>query len=247
MKDLFQVSGIKELDMINLYAIKALTNKERQLVEKMNKIVEECEKGQGEIFGFNEQGKIQMLWKKYEHSKPFWSRLDPEKIIPEVFKNKTAFTIWTVWKPGRLLCEDDLLEEGCIAAAQILAESKPPFPEEVKKHAIQEFLEYLHRGYPREDEPEFWEQHIFPYLEGKWEFKWEIIQKCFSCSKDAIAICDSISPTLSTGKTPERPFCEDCIVSTPGINIVKLLVPRHESEKAIKYALRKLKSKEIKS
>lgn len=247
MKDLSQISGIEELDMINLYALEELTDWERQLVEKMNQVVEECEKGKGEIFGFNEQGKIQMLWKKYEHLKPFRSRFDPEKIIPEVFKNKTAFTIRTVWKSRHLVCEDDLLEEGCIAAARILAESKPPFPEEVRKHAIQEFLEYLHRSYPREDEVAFWEQHIFPYLEGKWKFKWEIIQKCFFCSKDAIAICDSISPTSDTGKTPERPFCEDCIVSTPGINIVKWLVPRHEGEKAIKHALRKLKSKEIKS
>jgi hypothetical protein len=94
---------------------------------------------------------------------------------------------------------------------------------------------------------DFWEKQIFPFLEGKWEFKWEMVQKCFYCPKDAIAICDSISPTSSTGVTPERPLCEDCIARTPSINIVKWLVPQHEGEKEIKYAVRKIESKQIKT
>lgn len=64
MKDLSLVSGIKELDRINQYALEALTPEEKQFIEKINKIVEDYENGIGNIFGFNEQIKIQMLWQK---------------------------------------------------------------------------------------------------------------------------------------------------------------------------------------
>lgn len=68
------------------------------------------------------------------------------------------------------------------------------------------------------------------------------VQKCFHCGKAAIAICDSISPILPTGKTPERPFCENCIVNTPNINIVKWLVPQHEGEDKIQQTRRKIEN-----
>lgn len=247
MREPSLVPGIKELDRINQYALEALTQEERQFVEKMNKVVEDYEDGKGNIFDFNEEIKIKVLWQKYEHLKPFQFRFNPEERIPEVFHNKMAFVIWTSWKARHLVREDDLVEEASITAARILAGSKPPFPKEIKEKAIREFLEYLHRDYPREGEVDYWEKQIFPLLEGKWEFKWEKIQKCFHCGKDAIAICDSCSPTSPTGLTPERPFCEECIVSTPSINIVKWLVARHEGENKIKYVQRKIKSKEIKA
>lgn len=246
MKDLSLVPGIKELDMINLYALEKLTGEERQFVEKMNKVVEEHEKGKGEIFGFNEQIKIQVLWRKYKHLKPFQFRFNPEEKIPEVFKNKTAFIIWTVWRARHLVCEDDLVEEASITAARILPKL---FPKEVKKQAIQEFLEYLHRSYPREGEVEFWEENIFPYLEGKWEFKWEIIQKCFCCDNDAVAICglSTLPCSSGPGQGPQKPVCADCIAKIPDANIIKWLVPQREAKKEIQNALRKLKSKEIKA
>jgi hypothetical protein len=93
----------------------------------------------------------------------------------------------------------------------------------------------------------YWEKQIFPYLEGKWKFKWEIIQKCFYCSKDAIAICDSCSPTSSTGLTSEKPLCEDGIASILGINIVRWLLPKHEAVSKIEYAVRKAKKQKNKS
>jgi len=247
LKDPSIIPGIKELDRINQYALEALTQEERQFVEKMNKVVEDYENGSGVIFDFNEQIKIQVLWQKYEHLKPFQFTFNPEEKIPEVFRNKTAFIIWTAWKARHRVCNEDLIDIGSIAASRVLLESKPPFSKEIKERAINEFLRHLHQGYPQEGEMDFWENQIFPYLEGKWKFNWEMVQKCFYCSKIAIAICDSCSPTSSTGLTPERPFCEDCIASILGINIVKWLVPRHEGENEIEYALRKLKSKKIKA
>jgi hypothetical protein len=257
LKDLSLVPGIKELDRINQYALEALTPEEKQFIEKMNKVAEDYKNEQGDFFRRPDQIRIFMLWRIYEHLKPFRFRIHPKEIIPEAFKNQTAFMIWTIWRSWHIKCNEDLIEEGSIAASKILTEGKPPFPEDVKKRAVREFRRYLHSfiaeqkggvdGEKEEKERAFWEEHIFPYLEGKWEFKWEMAQKCFRCSKDAIAICDSISPTSSTGKTPERSFCEDCIASTLGINIVKWLVPRHEGEKEIEYALRKLKSKKIKA
>lgn len=247
MKNLSIIPGIKELDMINLYALEALKEEERQFIEKMNKVVEDYENEKADIFGFNEQIKIQVLWQKYERLKPFLFKFNPEQKMPEVFRNRKAFIIWTAWTSKHIKCEEDLLEEGSIAAARIFTETKPPFPKEVKEGAINEFLRYFHRTYPREGEMDFWEKEIFPFLEGKWEFKWEMVQKCFYCGEDAIAICDSCSPTCSTGVTPEKPLCEDCIVIGVGINIRRLLIPRHEAKSKINYALRKLKSKKIKA
>jgi len=246
LRDISIISGIKELDRINQYALEALDEEERQFIEKMNKAVEDYENGSGAIFGFNEQIKIQVLWQKYEHLKPFQFRFDPQKKMPEVYGDLNAFIIWSAWKARHLVCSDDDIKNGSLAASKILLKSKPPFPEDVKKEAVIEFLGYL-RFTDEEKDFVFWEQEIFPFLEGKREFKWEMVQKCFCCSKNAIAICDSCSPTSATGLTPEKPFCEDCIASTLGINIIKWLVPRHEGEKEINYALRKIKSNEIKA
>ena len=114
--------------------------------------------------------------------------------------------------------------------------------EKVKKKAVTAFLEHLHVGYPESEETElaFWEKYIFPYLEGKWKFRWEKIRKCFYCTKEAIAICDSCSPTSSTGLTPEKPLCEDCIVSSIGINIKRFLIPKFEAEKRSAYKKEKV-------
>lgn len=249
MKNLSLVSGIKELDRINQYALKALSQEERQFIEKMNKVVEGYEDGRGKIFGFNEQVKIQMLWQKYAHLKPFQFRFDPKEKTPVVLKDQIAFIIWTAWKSRHLVSGQDNIEEGSLAAARVLSQVKEPLPRHIPKHTklatVVEFMQYLHISYPSDVEHElaFWEENIFPYLEGKWEFKWEIVQKCFYCSNDAIAICNSCSPTSSTGLTPEKPLCEDCIVNGIGINIVKWLMPRHEGESKIEYAFRKLKSK----
>lgn len=69
----------------------------------------------------------------------------------------------------------------------------------------------------------------------------EEVQKCFYCSNNAIAICDSCSPTSATGLTPEKPLCEDCIVNGIGINIVRFLIPENEAEKLIEKAIERKK------
>jgi hypothetical protein len=169
LKDL-SIPGVKELDMINQYALEELTQEERQFVEKINKIVDDYEHEKRDIFGFNEQIKIQVLWQKYAYLKPFRFKFPPQKKIPEVYKNPTAFIIWSTWTARHLICSDDDIKSGSLAAAQILLESKPPFPEDVRKEAVKEFLIHL-RFTDEEKDFVFWEQYIFPYLEGKWKFK----------------------------------------------------------------------------
>lgn len=248
MREIIHLAGVRELDNINFYVLGALTEKEEEFIKKLNKIVEDYRgEKSNEFISFSDLIELETIWKKYQYLKPFQFRSDPREKMPDVFKNKTAFIIWTTWKSRHLTCPDDDIEKGSLAAARILSEHKIPYPKEVKQKAVKGFLNYLHASYPdAENELGFWEQHIFPYLEGKWEFRWEIIQKCFYCQKDAIAICDSCSPTSPTGLTPEKPLCEDCIVNSIGINIKRFLVPRFEAERRINYALRKLKSKEIK-
>jgi len=68
------------------------------------------------------------------------------------------------------------------------------------------------------------------------------IQKCFYCSNDAIAICNSCSPTSSTGLTKPKPLCADCIVNGIGINILHWLIPEDEAEKLIQNAIEKRKA-----
>lgn len=243
MKKLSLIPGIKELDRINQYALEALTEEERQFVEKMNKVVEDYKNEQGDIFGFNEQIKIRILWQKYEYLEPFQFKFDPQKKMPEVYGNLTAFIIWSTWNTRHIRGSADDIKKGSLSASKILLKSKPPFPEDVKKEAVVEFLRYLYRFIDEEKVFVFWQEKIFPYLDGKLKFKWEIVQKCFSCYKNAIAICDSCSPTSATGLTPEKPLCKDCIAKTPNINIVRWLVLRHEGEEDVKCAFRKLKSK----
>jgi hypothetical protein len=56
-------------------------------------------------------------------------------------------------------------------------------------------------------------------------------RKCFYCSNDAIAICNSCSPTSSTGLTKPKPLCADCIANGRGINILHWLIPEDEAKK----------------
>jgi hypothetical protein len=71
----------------------------------------------------------------------------------------------------------------------------------------------------------------------------EKIQKCFFCPKDAIAICDSYSPTCAKGITPKKPLCEECIVKGVAINIVKLLIPERDAIEKIREAQERKKER----
>ena len=180
MRSISHLAGVKELDNINAYAKEALTEEERQLIEKLNTVVNDFTHERSNVFiSFEDLIKLQGIWQKYEHLKPFQFRFDPEKKMPEVFKNRTAFIIWTTWRSRHLVCQDDDVNSGSLAAAKVLSEHKPPFAEETKKETIREFLGHLHPGYgglqwwtEREaHEFDFWEKEIFPLLEGKREFR----------------------------------------------------------------------------
>jgi len=67
--------------------------------------------------------------------------------------------------------------------------------------------------------------------------------KCFHCSNDAVAICNSCSPTSATGLTKPKPLCADCIISGIGINILLWLVPENEAQKAIQDAIERRKAR----
>jgi len=174
------LAGFHEYNEIKDYARHTLTAKEKEFLEKITKTVEDCEEGiSDEWISFNDIIKLRIIWRKYEHLKPFQFRFDPRKKITEVFQNQTAFIIWTTWKSRHLVCQSDDIKGGTLAAAKILSEHKIPYSKEVKRKAVEEFLKYLHSSYTHlnhteENELNFWEQHIFPFLEDKWKFKWKL-------------------------------------------------------------------------
>lgn len=66
-------------------------------------------------------------------------------------------------------------------------------------------------------------------------------KKCFSCSRKAVGVVNSCSPTSTSGMTEPRPRCAYCLLSIRGgVNVLKWLVPleevKEELEKAIEYA-----------
>ena len=187
LRNVSHLAGSRELHNINKYAKEVLTKEEKQFIEQINKIVERYREGQrSEFISFQEWIKLRQIWQKYEHLAPFQFKFDPEKEIPELFKNEIAFIIWTAWRSRHLVFQDNDVESGSLAAAQILSKYKIPYPKEAKQKAVKEFLKHLHASYPEhlhasypdvEIEINFWERYIFPYLEGKWQFRWERINQ----------------------------------------------------------------------
>ncbi|KPJ56562.1 hypothetical protein AMJ49_04605 [Parcubacteria bacterium DG_74_2] len=172
------LAGVKELNNIQEYALKELTDEERKFIEKTKKAVEDYRQERSENFiSFNDLIEVQRIWQKYSYLKPFQFSFDPAKKIPKVFQNQTAFIVWTTWRARHLVCQDDDVNGGSLAVAEVLGRRKPPFSKEVRMEAVEEFLKHLHSSYPdAEREIDFWEKHIFPYLEGKLEFKWELVK-----------------------------------------------------------------------
>jgi hypothetical protein len=180
------LAGTSELNNINEYALEILTEEERQFIEKINKIVGDFVNERSDRFiDFDDIINLKMIWQKYHYLKPFQFSFDPENKMPKVFRNRTAFIIWTAWRASHLVCQDDDVKGGSLAAAKVLSKYKLPFPEEAKKEAVEEFVKFLHPGYiPAlpgahflDNEFDFWEKEIFPFLEGEWEFKWDVVQR----------------------------------------------------------------------
>lgn len=179
LRDVSHLNGYDELQQTIKYAIGALTKEEKQFIEKMNQAVQDFRTGKNErLINFKDSIQIKTIWQKYHHLKPFQFTFDPIQKMPEVFRNLTAFIIWTAWKSKHLACQKDDIKAGSLTAAKILSEGTPPFSKELKEKAVTEFLKYIYPGFDTEEQEfGFWELNIFPFLEKKWEFKWEIINK----------------------------------------------------------------------
>jgi hypothetical protein len=177
MRSVSYFQGPKELEKLKKYAVDSLDNEEKLFVQKMDKKVKAyINKESDDFLTFDEVVKLSTMWKKYQHLKPFGFLFNPEKTMPKVFQNRVAFIIWTVWGTFHLLGEEDL-KGAAIAAANILSKSHPPYLPKVKEEAVRRFAVFMENtGYSCSDDLtiSFWEEKIFPYLEGVWEFKWEL-------------------------------------------------------------------------
>ena len=177
MRDVSCLQGPKDLEKINRYALESLTEPERSFVKKTTQKVESYMREEtDEFLSFEEIVKLGCLWMKYQHLEPFVFRFNPEEKIPEVYQNRIAFIIWTVWRSYHLLGEEDL-ERASLEAANILSEFQPPYPAEVKEKAVRKFaviMENTGYGCLTDLLISFWKEKIFPYLEGIWEFKWKL-------------------------------------------------------------------------
>ena len=179
MRNVSCLQGSRDLENIRKYALDFLTRQERLFIERMTRQVEAFVREETEEFlTLGEIVKLLRLWSKYFYLKPFQFAFDPREKIPKVFQDQTAFVIWTVWRSFHLLGEEDL-EGAALAAANVLSEFRSPYSSEIKEKAVKRFRGViLNTGYncPDDLSISFWEAKIFPYLEGVWEFKWEVIK-----------------------------------------------------------------------
>jgi len=177
MRDVSGLQGPRDLERIKTYATDHLTPEEKSFIQKMTKKLEAyIREKSNSFFTFEEIVKLGCLWQKYEHLRPFRFRFNPKEKIPAVYENRTAFIIWTVWRAYHLRGEEDL-ETASLEAAKILSTSSPPYPQSIKEEVVRKFAEIMENtGYPCPNDLSFsfWEKKIFPYLEGVWEFKWEM-------------------------------------------------------------------------
>ncbi len=120
------------------------------------------------------------IYSKYSFLIPYKFEFLPEREIPEVFSNEKAFMIWTVWRAGHILNRNDMhmLNQASIKAAKKAEElarhyANPNYTEKEKRDIISEFNSSLMNRC--KSTPEYWNQYIFPILEGKRKFKYEVI------------------------------------------------------------------------
>ena len=169
--------GTEELEKLKKYALDSLNNEEKSFVQMMDKKVKAYIHNKSDDFlTFNETVKLSCMWKKYKHLRPFVFPFNPEKKMPKVFQNRVAFIIWTAWRVSHLFGEEDV-ERAALSAAEILSKFQPPYLLEVRKEAIKKFAVVMtNTGYSCSNDlsASFWEEKIFPYLEGTWKFEWEM-------------------------------------------------------------------------
>jgi len=176
MRDVSCSQGPAELEKIKKYAINSLDYKENLFIQAIDKKVKAyINEKSNDFLTFNEIVKLNTMWKKYQHLKPFVFPFDPEKAMPKVFQNRVAFIIWTVWRTSHLLDKEDL-KGAAIAAADILSNPRLPYLSKMKKAAEKFAIIMENTGYRCLNDLSFsfWKEKIFPYLDGTWEFKWEL-------------------------------------------------------------------------
>ncbi len=166
--------GVEELENLKNYALGSLNDEERLFVQTAEqKLKDLVDDKNAEFLQYDCTRGLDDLWKKYYYLRPFCLTFNPKKIMPDVFNNKQAFIIWTAWASGHLLLDPEDLNKASLTAAAIFGASTKPYSAKVREKAIRRFHKIIHRELSLEA-LSFWEKHIFPFLDGVWEFKWEL-------------------------------------------------------------------------
>jgi len=177
MRNVSCLQGPGELEKLKKYALDSLDYREHLFIQAIDKKVKAyINKESDDFLTFNEIVQLNTMWKKYQHLKPFLFPFDPKKKMPKLVKNRVAFIIWTVWRVSHLRDKEDV-KGAAIAAANVLSKLHPPYLFKVKEEAVRKFAVVMENtGYRCLDDLSFsfWEEKIFPYLEGIWKFEWEL-------------------------------------------------------------------------
>lgn len=178
MRDASWLQGSKELENIKRYAY-LLDTEELVFVETIDKKVKAfVNNEESHLPGLDDVVKLRNIEEKYQYLKPFVFLFDPRKSMPRIVNNRAAFIIWTVWRSSHLLGQEDL-NGAALSSANVLSECQPPYSPEVKDKAIKIFKTIMeesagHMASGYSEAISFWHNKIFKYLEGVWEFKWEL-------------------------------------------------------------------------
>lgn len=176
MRTIDHLQGAKELENIKKYAPNLLSAEEWAFIKVINEKAEDFINYRSDKFlGFGEVIELEHIWRKFQYLKPFLFLFDPRKSMPEIIGSQAAFIIWTVWRSNHLLGPEDL-KGATLASAKILSEYQPPYSLETKDKAIGIFITtmMISGGGNYSQSGSFWHNKIFPYLEGVWEFRWEL-------------------------------------------------------------------------
>lgn len=182
MREASCLAGAKELGNIKKHMLDSLDADERIFVNAIDERIENLiNEKDNKFLNLDELVKLRKIEEKYRHLKPFTFRFNPMVKIPRVARNRTAFIIWTVWRSNHILGDHEDLNAAVLAAANILDKHSPPYPypSEAKEEAVRTFITKMEMtggnlGSGYSDSSSFWNERIFPYLEGVREFKWQM-------------------------------------------------------------------------
>lgn len=180
MRDVSCLMGPKELENIKKHAANSLDAEEWAFVKSVDEKIDNFINEKGDKFlGFDEIVRLREIEEKYQYLKPFVFLFDPNKSMPEVAQNRTAFIIWTIWRSNHILGSHEDLNGAVLATANILNGHCLPYSSEAKEEAVRVFTTKMemtggNMGNAYSKSSSFWHSRIFPYLEGILEFKWEL-------------------------------------------------------------------------